>query len=522
MKHNYFFLHLPKCGGVSLHRLLAQDPRYFPVFAHRHVSLRADRYFRTCRGTGGHWPLRSAWRLGFREAWKFTFLREPVERLVSHLVYAAVREAPPPDWDLFRPDLAGIMAHLRKELGSGVTTYCHCFPNYLSTTLDERAPMDEQVQSAVENLREFEFIGHQESFDADVGTLMDLLGLPRPAEIPRENVSRNNPRASALRNEMLSSPACRELLWECTAADRRIYEAITAWLKANPRPATAPEGGRRLPPAVDLATPELRVVETSLETPPDLVPGSVLAFNVVLEIEQPELEFDLELTLETAPDGDAAVLLLSYNQLKQHMKAVRGLSLVRLEMPCWLNKGYYIGHLRIFSTQRIVIAERVNAFQLPIYYFYHPAQFGSMYSDVSIACEDVSFRRHWPLEEARKLKLTLDPEGEVREANGLWYIPVILENASVAPVSSRADCCYFVSFHFADAEGKALVFDGHRFPIPLTPPGCVSRFVVEIGVSGKRIRLIQLRLLQENVRWHEGPDFAGEKMIDLPVKPADA
>jgi hypothetical protein len=519
MNANYFFLHLPKCGGVSLHRLLAQDPYYFPIFAHRHVSLRADQFFRSCRGVGGHWPLRSAYRLGFRDTWKFTFLREPVERLVSHLVYAAVREAPPPDWDLFRPDLEGIKSHLRHELNCGLTTYCRCYTNYLGTTVDEQAPMDEQVQSAIANLREFEFVGHQETFEADVAALLALLGLPLPGEIPRENVSSTNRLASSLRNEMLADPGCRDLLWECTAGDRLVYEAARAWQKEKPqRPGSGPAAARCLPLPVDLKGPELRIVETSLEHDLDVTPGSPLTVNVVLEVLAPELAFDLELTFGTTPDGEAAVQLLSYNQLKEHIKVVRGLSMVRLQLPCWLNKGFYVGHLRIFSDTRIVIAEKVNAFQLPLYYFNQPAQFGSVYSNVSVLVEDVSFRRHWPLEEAQKLHLSLDAERPVTFAHQLCTIPVVVENGSVALLSSRADCCYYVSFHFADESGRPFIFDGHRFPIPLTPSGGVSRFNVEIGLTDPRIRRIQLRLLQENVRWHEGADFAGQDLIEVPVQ----
>jgi hypothetical protein len=520
MNANYFFLHMPKCGGVSLHRLLAQDPYYFPVFAHRHVSLRADRYYRSCRGVGGHWPLRSAYRLGFRNAWKFTFLREPVERLVSHLVYAAMRDAPPPDWDLFRPDLEGIKAHLKHELGGEATTYCNCYVNYLGTTVDERAPVAEQVQSAVENLREFEFVGHQETFDADVAALLGLLGLPVPGEIPRENVSGTNPRAAGLRNELLSDAGCRDLLWECTASDRQVYEAVRAAQSGGAqRPASGPSGGGRLPLAVDLATPELRIVETSVEFAPDFVPGSGLVFNIVLEILAPELAFDVELTLETTPDGEAAVQLLSFNQLKRHLQVSSGLSLLTFEMPCWLNKGFYIGHLRIFDDKRTVIAEKVNAFQLPLYYFNSAAQFGSVYADVKVDVEDVSFRRRWPLEEAQKLRLSLDAGQAITVTDRIWTIPLVLQNESVATMSSRADCCYYVSFHLADDSGEPWLFDGHRYPLPLTPPGQVSRFSIQILVNDPRIRTIQLRLLQENVRWHEGGDFSGQGAVDLPVTP---
>ena len=482
------------------------------------MRMRAEAFYRQWVGVGGHFPLRHAYRLGFAQAWRFTFLRDPLERLVSHLVFASLREQPPMDLDFVRPSLADIKDHLRRDLLCSSTSYHNCFAHFLSTTRDERAPRQDQIDSAVENLGAMDFVGYQETFEKDITRLCHLLNVAPPSTVPQENNSRVYPRASLLKNEILADAECRELLWKCTDTDREIYRRVLALREG--RPANSSSETRvvvaTLPPRMEISAGEIRIVECTLDPNGKVAPGSQMEFQVLLEVGVPDFPFDLLLTVEATIDHDALVQLYTFNHKIGRQCLAPGLFLFRIQMPCWLNEGSYVAHLAVLSAQREAVAEKINAFAFTVATKQQPGQFGLLYADAEITAEEVSLKRRLPIGDAQKLVLCSDSQLEATWYAGNWCIPLTLRNFSAFTISSSAECRCFVSCHLVGRDGEIVAYEGPRHALPPIAPLQDHSFVFRISADDVRgASSIQMRILQENVRWHEGEDFKEVVLADI-------
>lgn len=192
------FISIPKTGSTSVARMLrsaywGQPVLYLPVSGEgRERVLRMSRKafdrFGVYRGFFDVFLARDR----VSNPFIFTFLRDPVERLISDLHYGAVKIRTQISLEDWKPD------------GD-----CNVMTQLLAGSAD--------AEAAIEALSSMDFVGITERIDSDMPRLLQRLGRPNVAMV-KKNVNRGRPASQDL------SPKVRSFLNECTEADRKVYE----------------------------------------------------------------------------------------------------------------------------------------------------------------------------------------------------------------------------------------------------------------------------------------------------------
>ena len=192
------FISLPKTGSTSVARMLrsaywGQPVLYLPVGGpgRERILQMPKKTFDRFGVYRGYFDVSVA-RERVPNPLIFTFLRDPVERLISDLYYGAAKIRTQISLEDWRPD------------GD-----CNVMTQLLVGSAD--------AEAAIEALSSMDFVGITERMDSDMPRLLQQLGRPNVA-MERKNVNRGRPASDDL------SPRVRSFLRERTEADRKVYE----------------------------------------------------------------------------------------------------------------------------------------------------------------------------------------------------------------------------------------------------------------------------------------------------------
>jgi hypothetical protein len=195
-------LHIPKCGGTTLHHLLTawwspeavHRERFNGLYYYSAANLASKQVF------SGHYDFYSIQLVPGRPR-LISFLREPKQRLVSLYNFHRAH----------RPDAArqnrmvqwaqeqDIDAYFANETVRSHAAIDNTFARYLSDVpqvphrwIEQTAPLAPPVEvmaeQALANLQRFDFIGFLDRYDASIARLAALLGKPGPGEVPKHQV----------------------------------------------------------------------------------------------------------------------------------------------------------------------------------------------------------------------------------------------------------------------------------------------------------------------------------------------
>ena len=122
-----------------------------------------------------------------------------------------------------------------------------------------------------------------------------------------------------------------------------------------------------------------------------------------------------------------------------------------------------------------------------------------------------------PESAARKVALIVEGTPRVEPASGNIIVPVRVINGSHLILSSSDSGRAYGSYHWISAESAETVKDGIRSGLPcdIWPDDGVSfgiRAILPPHVGRWRL---QVRVVQEGVRWHEGPGFEAAMPPDI-------
>jgi hypothetical protein len=161
------------------------------------------------------------------DRFSFTFLREPIERIISFYFFCRMRDGKEfPEYRLAQAHrldqflrLGMRDPYLRARIWN-YQTWALAHGNFGRTRreLNSFAPGD-LLDLALEHLAHFSFIGLTEKFRADRDVILSALGITRPSEDVFVNVTPGRPTLEDL------SHSTRELLAELTELDRIVYRA---------------------------------------------------------------------------------------------------------------------------------------------------------------------------------------------------------------------------------------------------------------------------------------------------------
>lgn len=169
-----------------------------------------------------------------KDRYSFTFLRNPVERILSFYSYCRSQPA-----EAFPINALAKEKPLEEFLRLGLSelpiygyiwniqawqlAYGYC--NYEGKGLSQFQPQD-LIELAVKHLENFSFVGTLENFQQGRDTILRNLGIPLPDINSVENATIERTTIADLTDEEFI------LLQELTAADRFIYELVTD--RSNP------------------------------------------------------------------------------------------------------------------------------------------------------------------------------------------------------------------------------------------------------------------------------------------------
>ncbi|SFO39629.1 sulfotransferase family 2 domain-containing protein [Nitrosospira briensis] len=237
------FVHIQKTAGTSIIDLMKQHYQQKHVISHGnyldgvdHARFKNDSWideqlisnFRNIPFLSGHFGYDFA-RLFMRERYSFTFLRDPVERVLSF--YYFCRNQDPNAYEIYRLcQQLSLDEFLKRGLKqSEVNAYIWnnqvwqlaCgFGNPKNLDLSSFEP-EKLLDMSIKHLDEFSYIGFTETFKTDCEKILEDLEAPLPQNIVASNVNRRRRPSKDLPESSLT------LLEQLTRFDQILYQS--AW-----------------------------------------------------------------------------------------------------------------------------------------------------------------------------------------------------------------------------------------------------------------------------------------------------
>lgn len=224
------FIHIPKTAGSTLRTLITEnyaadevlslygDPKEILVAAAAQMG-RTDTY----RLIQGHTPYGTHRFLGIREPRYFTFLRDPVERLLSDIAHATRDEE-----HRFHRELAasGLSEDQRISVALDIPYYRNAIAHYVSGTFTTETISMTQLGVAIDNLWASEFVGVSEQFEVSLLIMAKKLGWQHV--VPQKCNVRPDARKAV-------EPALKTRLDRALAYDRMLYAVAQDHLNQSRR-----------------------------------------------------------------------------------------------------------------------------------------------------------------------------------------------------------------------------------------------------------------------------------------------
>lgn len=241
-----FFLHIPKSAGQSVNLYLKtyfgssrskQSVVFNDIFTpeeHNSIGAKKIEIARSARFITGHysWAVFKEIR-PHPEAFVFTFLRDPVSRLLSLYNYAASVPV-----GKLKTQIEG-MYRMKPDhfFTSNDPRIRHALDNYVTRQfsgtfdLQGRKPVGErELNKAIYNMESLDLVGFVERFNIDFPKLLTSIGLPNPKKTPHANKSAGQLKRAQQKRIQLEdlNEETKSRIEQYTRYDRMIYERFAS------------------------------------------------------------------------------------------------------------------------------------------------------------------------------------------------------------------------------------------------------------------------------------------------------
>lgn len=206
MMNKYYFLHIPKTAGTSLFTLFRSILGEEQVYQVRDVNIgkqRADA-IQSFALVGGHLTYDQMQLYFERDRYRFTFLRDPVERFLSMYYYYRSVEEVTRDLTVRMAKTLDLVAYL--DWLSDSDEYQHLRNAqtwYLNGGLKTKMSLAERLDLAKENLVSLDFVGITEHMADSLDFLCLDCRWPSVERIPRDNVTTRRPKMEDINGDIV-------------------------------------------------------------------------------------------------------------------------------------------------------------------------------------------------------------------------------------------------------------------------------------------------------------------------------
>ncbi len=228
------FMHIQKTAGTSIVDLAWKHYGYSTISHGDYVDHKPEA-FKDKQFVSGHFGYDFA-RYFMPTRYSFTFLRDPVERILSFYFFCRSRD--PNELPIYR---AACELELDQFLDAGtkdplimdriwngqtwrLARGCPNGQNQAVNDLD----LEDLLKLAVSHLHDFSHIGFTESFDTDRDVILKALGIDIPEHETRSNVTAGRPQKEDLPANTL------KLVEALTELDKELFKTALATRKPNP------------------------------------------------------------------------------------------------------------------------------------------------------------------------------------------------------------------------------------------------------------------------------------------------
>ncbi|HKP93655.1 MAG TPA: Wzt carbohydrate-binding domain-containing protein [Chthoniobacterales bacterium] len=234
-KDRYCFIHLPKSAGTSVLQFLRGTLGENEVLymhgrgAHAHASLEylITRY----RALVGHFEVSNISQWMFENVFLFTFLRDPVDRVLSNYYYYRNVQHERLVFEMKRAQQMDLLSLLRECDLSRPSVWSNWQTFALSGAEHSAFVPGTILEPAKRTLDRLDFVGFFESLREDVRRLSEMCGWNREVPLPMANVTPQ--RSSRARVD----PETLELIQQLNRDDIELYQYAKA---LPPKPAPRP------------------------------------------------------------------------------------------------------------------------------------------------------------------------------------------------------------------------------------------------------------------------------------------
>ncbi len=217
------FLHIPKTAGTSIVKAARENLPPSEIISHADFLEKGSRQIEGSAFISGHFGYAFAAKF-MTDRFSFTFLRDPIERVLSFYHFA--RHADANAYEVYR--LAQIY-DLEEFVGRGCEgdpAICESIWNHQARLLSigwEKPPYDRDaiLGQAIDNLRRFSYVGFTETLETDYRNIGAALGWATNKPAPRELSNPGRPTRKDISSTTLQQIA------RLTELDSRLY----AWAR---------------------------------------------------------------------------------------------------------------------------------------------------------------------------------------------------------------------------------------------------------------------------------------------------
>lgn len=273
------FDHLPKTAGQAVNQWLSSELGTAVVT--KNLNCEYQDLIRNYGGffsvLSGHIQFLSRENLDMRYA-LITLFRNPIDRVVSWMFFV-LKNHTASQWP------AGLYNDVQKFIATDGDELGGNLPGYISnvyTTHFEPLLSIQKTEDCISILEKYAVVGLYESMPTFLSDVADLIGIPRPVEIEKVNVTNQRPAVSEI------SPKLRQRLIELNSLDIELYQRVKAWKEEQWATEIEPPPARTLVSLwskYDLPAPRLLcsgdvLVSEPIVNPNYITQGQLLTFEV--------------------------------------------------------------------------------------------------------------------------------------------------------------------------------------------------------------------------------------------------
>ena len=460
---------------------------------------------------------------GFDPRYKYlTLLREPVDRILSWLFYAAYDAPETPN---YQRDKQASLVFLESEgqiipeeiMKVVSNNYTMHFSQVFRNTHYEVFSEDQLLTLAIEALKKYDILGFFDQMPQYLKEVADLIGILPPESIAKVNVTSKRLHVSGI------SDAFRTRIINLNHLDIQLFNAVHAWkdLQSQTFALPMPTLTATLWDKYNLAPERVVISKAIILGSATLTPGynfyysEPITFDVDIFLTRNINELNIGLQIFDSNMRCAfGINTMLLNQI--HRQLSIGSHRITYNLFAHLPVGKYsigIACTEMLPSESCELLWRDKLCQFEVFHHTNHTSIGyaNLLPSISFVKLDLGFENSVVNQPLGNLKV-IGFVNSMRTSQQI-LLDVIIQNFSAEPWLDSVFIPINISYHWYDRENNPIVFDGVRTKLPqggISPEQTVQTQITVLAPQQPGDYVLFITLVQESCAWFEdfGNDFS--------------